>query len=355
MIMMTVVEMVNDDDNEDTMSLALSWAFPIHHHIKSNLPASPISFTIIHLLLSTSLATIPSHAAMISHLDSCDSLLNVLPVVNLVSTISLHYRHQKDHLDSYLRSQHLPSCLNPPVVSPHLDWNPTSLPQLTRPYGIWPHPPVRPHLPASLLLVHGAPTQPPFHPDRGSLVAMTGHVNWLFSLPPNLSRTGSFLSLRHQLTRLVLRGAFPDLPATVDPQPPSLSLIPRLATSRPNCISVDLLLFTISRLVYNSVKTEIFVPHVCCFITSTSNSAQHWMEPNKYLLSYLIYSSQERCFRHEVQLCNLQWHTPGCMSSKRHLTPESTPFIPVANWLSSLHLSVILTLEYEDQKIFPVS
>lgn len=185
---------------------------------------------------------------MISHLDSCDSLLNVLPVVNLVSTISLHYRHQKDHLDSYLRSHHLPSCLNPPV---------------------------RPHLPASLLLVHGAPTQPPFHPDRGSLVAMTGHVNWLFSLPPNLCRTGSFLSLRHQLTRLVLRGAFPDLSATVDPQPPSLSLIPRLATSRPNCTSVDLLLFTISRLVYNSVKTEIFVPHVCCFITSTSNSAQH--------------------------------------------------------------------------------
>ena len=111
---------------------------------------------------------------------------------------------------------------------------------------------------------------------------MPGHFYWLCPLPPNLCRTGFFLSLRHQLTRLVLRGAFPDLPPMGDPQPTPISLPLRLTWHlRTNCTSADLLLFTISHLSYSSVKAEILLPHVCRFLTSTSNSAQHWMEPSK--------------------------------------------------------------------------
>lgn len=107
--------------------------------------------TFIHLL-PLSKPKLPS-----SLLWTSDSLLTVLLVANLVYTISPHYSHQKDHLKHYLRSQHLPRCLNLPGASPALGlksqffatiyealWDLTLLTCQTSP-------------PASLLLAQGAP------------------------------------------------------------------------------------------------------------------------------------------------------------------------------------------------------
>lgn len=153
-------------------------------------------------------------------------------------------------------------------------------------------------------------------------------------LPPNLSRTG-FLSLRHQLKRLLLRRAFPELPA-VNSQPPSLSCLP---AQPPQDIAVSLLIYSYlssPHLGYNSVKAEILslmfavlslVHHIVPGIEWSLVNIDWW---NNWVISFILHKNT--IIQVKQQVYNHQWHTQGHMSSKWHLTSESTT-LPCNGWL----------------------
>lgn len=140
----------------------------------------------MHLLVSILPAMHgPSPSCLHRSPGTCNSLLTILPVPNLVYTVSPHYSCQKDHLNTLYHSTH------PPVVSTELrlksqffattDEAPQDLALLT----------CQSHSPASFL-THKAVLQPSFLPDHSSLIARPGCLYWLFPLPPNLCRTASF-------------------------------------------------------------------------------------------------------------------------------------------------------------------
>ena len=169
-------------------------------------------------------------------------------------------------------------CLNPPVVLPHLNLTPNSLPQMMRPWGI---------CPVSTCQTSSSCISP-LHPWGSSTAYFLSCCHARTFL---LAMSSATKSLQDGLLFVMEASAHKAGPwrglswsPTYGRSPTPISLPLRLTWHlRTNCTSADLLLFTISHLIYNSVKAQTLLPHVCHFLTSTSNSAQHWMEPSKSL------------------------------------------------------------------------